>query len=465
MVECKSEEWGENYWETYSPVVNMLSVRLILAIAHIHKLDSKSIDFVLAFPQAELDVDIWMELPRAFVPEDDPENKRAYVLKLKKNLYGLKQASFNWFDKLKTGLVDRGFKPSQIDPCLYFKKGMIVLTYVDDCIIVGTEMKKIDSFVESMKNGKENFDLTDEGDIDKFLGIEIDHLDEKRFEMKQPYLIERICLTLGLLDNEWEATTNTKKSPVGKPVLNKDLNGKPRKLKWKYRTAVGMISYLQGNTRPDISMACHQTARFCIDPKLSHEQAIMRIGRYLLGTKDRGIIYEPDPKKGLECYVDADFAGGWSLADSDDADNVMSRTGYVLFYAGCPIYWVSKLQTEIALSTAESEYIALSSALREVIPLMRLMEEINEIYPLYIDKPNFFCKVFEDNQSCIKMAVAPKFTPRTKHIALKYHHFKAHVGKRIDISYISTDLQKADIFTKPLPDDAFFRLRHMLMGW
>ena len=458
------QEWGENYWETYSPVVNMLSVRLILAIAHIHKLDSKSIDFVLAFPQAELDVDIWMELPRAFVPEDDPENKRAYVLKLKKNLYGLKQASFNWFDKLKTGLVDRGFKPSQIDPCLYFKKGMIVLTYVDDCIIVGTEMKKIDSFVESMKNGKENFDLTDEGDIDKFLGIEIDHLDEKRFEMKQPYLIERICHTLGLLDNEWEATTNTKKSPVGKPVLNKDLDGKPRKLKWKYRTAVGMISYLQGNTRPDISMACHQTARFCIDPKLSHEQAIMRIGRYLLGTKDRGIIYEPDPKKGLECYVDADFAGGWSLADSDDADNVMSRTGYVLFYAGCPIYWVSKLQTEIALSTAESEYIALSSALREVIPLMRLMEEINEIYPLYIDKPNFLCKVFEDNQSCIKMAVAPKFTPRTKHIALKYHHFKAHVGNRIDISYISTDLQKADIFTKPLPDDAFFRLRHMLMG-
>ena len=459
------QQWGENYWETYSPVVNMLSVRLILAIAHIHKLDSKSIDFVLAFPQAELDVDIWMELPRGMVPDCDDGNKRSYVLKLKKNLYGLKQASFNWFDKLKSGLVDRGFKPSEIDPCLYYKKGMIILTYVDDCIIVSTEMKKIDDFVKSMQNGPENFDLTDEGDIDKFLGIEIEQLDDKRFEMKQPFLIERICHTLGLIDNEWEATTNIKKSPVGKPILNKDLDGKPRKLKWKYRTAVGMISYLQGNTRPDISMATHQTARFCIDPKLSHEQAIMRIGRYLLGTKDRGIIYEPDPKKGLECYVDADFAGGWSSADSDDADNVMSRTGYVLFYAGCPIYWVSKLQTEIALSTAESEYIALSSALREVIPLMRLMEEINEIYPLYIDKPNFFCKVFEDNQSCIKMAESPKFTPRTKHIALKYHHFKSFVGNKINISYISTDLQKADIFTKPLPDDTFFRLRHMLMGW
>jgi hypothetical protein len=186
-----------------------------------------------------------------------------------------------------------------------------------------------------------------------------------------------------------------------------------------------MLSYLQGNTRPDISMATHQTARFCIDPKLSHEQAIMRIGRYLLGTKSRGIIYEPDPMKGLECYVDADFAGGWSIENSGDPNNdVMSRTGFVIYYAGCPVYWVSKLQSEIALSTAEAEYIALSTALREVIPLMTLMEELADIFPLYIDKPNFFCKVFEDNQSCIKMAVAPKFTPRTKHIALKYHQFK-----------------------------------------
>lgn len=224
------QQWGENYWETYSPVVNMLSVRLILAIAHIHNLDSKSIDFVLAFPQAELDVDIWMELPRGMVPECDEGNKHLYVLKLKKNLYGLKQASFNWFDKLKTGLIDRDFKPSKVDPCLYFKSGMIVLTYVDDCIIVGDDMKEIDKFVKSMQNGPENFILTDEGDIDKFLGIEIKRLDDKRFEMSQPFLIERICTTLGLMDNDWENEANTKKTPVGKPVLNKDLNGKPRKL-------------------------------------------------------------------------------------------------------------------------------------------------------------------------------------------------------------------------------------------
>ena len=459
------QQWGENYWETYSPVVNMLSVRLILVIAHIHGLDSKSIDFVLAFPQADLDVDIWMELPRGMVPGHDEKNKHLYVLKLKKNLYGLKQASYNWFDKLKVGLMDRDFKPSRIDPCIYLKKGMIVLTYVDDCIIVGNDMKQIDAFVKSMQNGPENFILTDEGDIDKFLGIEIKKLDENRFEMCQPFLIERICKLLGLMDNDWETASNTKKSPVGKPLLNKDLDGKPRKLKWKYRTAVGMLSYLQANTRPEISMATHQTARFCNDPKLSHEQAIMRIGRYLLGTRTRGTVYSPDPTKGLECYVDADFAGGWSLENSHDPDNVLSRMGYVIYYAGCPVYWCSKLSGEIALSTAESEYMALSTALREVIPLMTLMEEINSVFTLFIDQPNFYCKVFEDNQSCIKMAASPKFTPRTKHIALKYHHFKSFVGTKIKINYISTDMQKADIFTKPLPDELFFRLRHMLMGW
>jgi hypothetical protein len=146
---------------------------------------------------------------------------------LKKNLYGLKQASFNWFDKLKTGLIDRDFKPSKIDPCLYFKSGMIVLTYVDDCIIVGNDMKEIDEFVKSMQEGPENFILTDEGDIDKFLGIEIKHLDDKRFEMSQPFLIERICTTLGLMDNDWDSEANSRRTPVGKPVLNKDLDGKP----------------------------------------------------------------------------------------------------------------------------------------------------------------------------------------------------------------------------------------------
>ena len=92
--------WGENYWETYSPVVNMISVKLLLVIAKIHRLESKSIDFVLAFLQADLNIDIWMELPFGFQTIKDSDRSKLHVLKLKKNLYGLKQASFNWYEKL-----------------------------------------------------------------------------------------------------------------------------------------------------------------------------------------------------------------------------------------------------------------------------------------------------------------------------------------------------------------------------
>ena len=88
-----------------------------------------------------------------------------------------------------------------------------------------------------------------------------------------------------------------------------------------------------------------------MNPMLSHERAVKRIGRYLLGTKDRGLVHKPDMSKGLECYVDADFAGGWAKADASNPDNVLSRTGFSIMYAGCPLTWASKMQTEISLST------------------------------------------------------------------------------------------------------------------
>jgi hypothetical protein len=168
----------------------------------------------------------------------------------------------------------------------------------------------------------------------------------------------------------------------------------------------------------------------------------------------------------LECYVDANFAGGWDISDPYDASNLMSRTGFVIKYADYPIYWKSKLQTEIALSTAEAEYIALSTALREVIPLLTVMEEINKVFPLMMNPPNFYCKVWEDNQSCITMETSQKFTPRTKHIALKYHHFKQYVESgKIQINYVHTELQQANILTKPVKIELFPKLRYMLMGW
>ena len=141
-------------------------------------------------------------------------------------------------------MVDRDFKPSDIDPCLYIGNRMIILTYVDNYIIIGPSMDRIDSFVESMKQEKEKFLLTDEGDINKFLGIEITQLDDKRFKVSQPFLIDQIVSFLNIDTNDYGMETNIKPTLVGKPFLHKDLAGKPCKEYCNYRTAVGMLTYL-----------------------------------------------------------------------------------------------------------------------------------------------------------------------------------------------------------------------------
>ena len=135
-------------------------------------------------------------------------------------------------------------------------------------------------------------------------------------------------------------------------------------------------------------------------------------------------------------------------------------------YTGCPITWTSKLQTEIALSTTEAEYMALSQSMREVLPFLNLVKEIKQVLPIENSEPNFYCKVWEDNRSCIKVAESPKFTPRTKHIALKYHHFRRFVADgTIIIHPIDTHEQTADIFTKSLEEKTFVYLRKKICGW
>ena len=184
---------------------------------------------------------------------------------------------------------------------------MIILVYVDDCIIIGDSIARIDVLIHSLMNGSEKFVLTDEDTLDKFLGVNISKLDDGRYEFAQPFLIERIIKFIKM-EYPTELTGRESLTPVGKPLLHKDIEGKPRKYNWNFRTAVGMIGYLQQSTRPEISMASHQCARFVNQPMRSHKRAIIRIICYLKNTKDKGIIFEPDPKLGLECFVDADFA-------------------------------------------------------------------------------------------------------------------------------------------------------------
>ena len=217
-----------------------------------------------------------MELPLGF---DAPDNEscKLYALRLNKSLYGLNQAGYNWFAKPSNGLENHGFVPSSVDPCVFFNKGYIVLTYVDDCIIVADSMHWIDALLKSLHGGDENFVLQDKGSIDKYLGVNIQQINKDLFELTQPFLIKRITSFLGIADGK----TNKKLTPVGKPLLNKDLLGVPRKYDWEYRGAIGMLTYLTGSVRPDIAMATHQCACFSVNPMRLHEQAAMCIGRYL----------------------------------------------------------------------------------------------------------------------------------------------------------------------------------------
>jgi len=232
-----------------------------------------------------------------------------------------------------------------------------------------------------------------------------------------------------------------------------------------------MLSYLANSVRPEIQMAVHQTAHFSIEPMRSHKLAIMRIGRYLCNNPEGGIIYNVNRTKGLEVYADADFAGGWSIANSENVDCILSRTGFAICYANCPVIWCSKLQTEIALSTAEAKYIATSHASRETIPIQNLIKEIHCIFDLPNPMTDFNITLHKDNLSAIAMAESLKFTPRTKHIAIKYHHFCSRVNTSfnkssdIKLKYISTKKQLADIFTKPVDADSFFTTCKMLSGW
>ena len=183
-----------------------------------------------------------------------------YILKLKVSLYGLKQASMNWHSKLKKAFEDRGFVEFLSDPCVYISEDMIILVYVDDCILISKDTPVIEKFISSLKAGTENFVFAEEGTMNSYLGVDISSLsDKKGFVLSQPFLIKRIIQVLNFDPKTTKSATNN--TPVGYPLLNKDEDGLPRKASWEHWGVIGMLGYLQNTTRPDIAMVTHQCAR------------------------------------------------------------------------------------------------------------------------------------------------------------------------------------------------------------
>ena len=155
--------------------------------------------------------------------------------------------------------------------------------------------------------------------------------------------------------------------------------------------------------------------------------------------------------RGLEVFVDVSFAGNWDKKDAQTGDHDMARSrhGYIILYNGCPLIWKSQLQTEIALSSTESEYTGLSYALREPIPLMSLLDELKERgFPVDQTKVTVQCKVFEDDSGAIEIATNHKWRPWTNHLNCPLHHFWSYVPHRISVQRIPTGKQPTDILTK-----------------
>jgi len=454
------QEYAVNYFETYAPVVTWYTVRLLLILSILLKWHTRQIDFILAYPQADIEYDMYMELPKGI--ETKHGNGKTHVLKLLKNLYGQKQAGRVWNQHLHTRLIELGFKQSTIDECLYFRGTLLFVVYVDDGILASKSQEEIEKAIKDIRNA--GCDVDDQGNIKDYLGVNVEKLPDGRIKLSQPHLIDQIIEMVNL---PVKATGKTVPAPSSK-ILHRYANEPPFENHFHYRGVVGKLNFLEKSTRPDISYATHQIARFSQDPKRSHGEAVIWLCKYLRETRKDGLILDPRIDKSLEVYADADFAGNWNKATAaSDASTAKSRSGFVITFAGCPILWSSKLQTQIALSTTEAEYISLSESLRSAIPLMHILDEIkSQGHNIVSQTPSVHCKAFEDNSGALELARVPKLRPRTKHINLIYHHFKDYVRKgHISIYPIATNDQVADIFTKPLPQNSFLKHRKTLLKW
>ena len=250
-----------------------------------------------------------MKFPQGYDSKHLPEGvtKGSHVLKLLRNIYSNKAAGRVWNKYLDKGLREAGFDPSKVDPCLYYKGGVILLVYVDDCILMGTTDAIINEAVCALRSSKQNFTIEDEGVVRDFLGVRINRNDDGTIMLTQPQLIDSIIEDLNMKDS-----TKPQSIPAcSSKLLHKDTDGKSTEANFHYCSVIGRLNFLQKSTRPDISGGIHQCARFQDNPKKSHLQAVRAIGRYLISTRDKGIVMKPDHTKSFECWVDADFAGNW----------------------------------------------------------------------------------------------------------------------------------------------------------
>ena len=434
-----SQRQGLDYDETFSPVIRFESFRSLVAVAVQKGLKLHQLDITAAFLNGHLEEEVFMRQPEGFVVE----GKEHLVCRLKQSLYGLKQSPSCrcWNYTLDAHLKSMGYVQSTSDPCIYTSsegETSIIGVYVDDFVIAAESPEKIEEVKVALA---EKFDAKDLGKLRYFLGVQVMQ-DNGTVWMGQPTFTEAILQKYGMDEAKPVKTpvsVNAKlKSSEDSELVDQNLN----------QSAVGSLLYLAMRTRPDIAFAVSNVARYCSNPTKSHWTAVKRIFRYLRGTTHLGLLYgKSSETSDLIGYSDSDWGG--------DSNDYKSTTGYLFQIAGTAVTWKSKKQSCVALSTAEAEYMALSSAAQEAVWIRELISELGNLQ----SQPTL---IYEDNQSAISMAKNPQFHGRSKHISIKYHYIREQVNNdKIRLEYCPTEdtLADLDLLTKGIGPEKFEKLR------
>jgi hypothetical protein len=420
---------GLDFFYTFSPVAKLTTVRLLLALSSINNWHLHQLDVNNAFLHGELQEDVYMEILDG-VHCDNPNQ----VCKLQKSLYGLKQESRKWNERLTSLLLREGYEQSTADYSLFTltkdANFTALLVYVDDIILAGNDLMEFQRIKHILDS---NFKIKDLGVLKYFLGLEIAHSKLGITISQRKYCLD-LLKESGLLGSK---PAITPLDPSAK--LHQD-ESKPYEDISSYRRLIGKLLYLT-NTRPDISFATQQLSQFMQKPTMSHFKAACRVVRYLKMNPGRGLFFPRDSDMQILGYSDADWTGC--------LDTRRSTSGFCFFIGNSLVSWKAKKQDTICRSSSEVEYRALSSATCELIWILFLLRDLK----ITCQKlPVLYC----DSQSALHIASNPVFHERTKHLEIDCHLVREKLQQGLlKLLPIPTADQVADFLTKALPSPKF----------
>lgn len=425
-----SQKYGVDYDEVFAPTVQAATIRFLLSLAGERKYVVRHMDIKAAFLNGRLKEEIFMKQPPGFIDKTHSTK----VCKLKRSLYGLKQAAHVWNERLTTVLQQLGYQKCAEDDCLFIRTttngSCFVLLHVDDILSLTPDLEnalKLENGIASV------FEITVLGDVKQFLGMKVQRMNDGSFSLSQTAYINKVIERFGMTD------AKVSKIPMDPGYLNDDDDTKKLPNNEQYRSLVGALLYLSVCTRPDIATATSILARSVSEPTVRDWNEAKRVLRYLKGTSTLSLVLKshvPNIEGDIVTYTDADFAGY--------RKDCKSNSGYVVFYNGAPIDWTCRKQDSVSLSSCESEYISLAETCQELLWIKRLIQEV-------LNKTISPPIVKEDNQSAIEMVKSKKIKRRSKHIDTKYHFVRDLYQKgQIIIQYCPTEDMIADMMTKPL---------------